>query len=89
MKKHIEDRALAVAYYLIQTKKTIRKASKEFNIAKTTVHYDLTKILPQVNIILFKKIRILLDTNKMLRAERGGNATKLLYEKRKHLQTIS
>ena len=88
MKKHIEDRALAVAYYLVQTKKTIRKASQEFNIAKTTVHYDLTKILPQINVLLFKKIRILLDTNKILRAKRGGNANKLRYERLKHSQFV-
>ena len=85
IKKYVEDRAYGVAYYMLQTKRTIRQASSEFGIAKTTVHYDLTKILPQLDVVLFNRIRILLDTNKLLRATRGGLATKLMYQKRKEL----
>lgn len=80
MKSYIAERATNVANYFIENKTTIRKVSKEFGIAKTTAHYDLTKILPQINLTLSKKVRQLLDINKDERAIRGGMATRIKNE---------
>lgn len=38
MKDYIEDRVLAVASYILETKSTVRQAACEFRISKSTVH---------------------------------------------------
>ena len=43
MKDYIEERAVEVAYYIIETKATVRQAAKKFGISKSTVHIDVTK----------------------------------------------
>ena len=37
MKDYIEERAVEVAYYIIETKATVRQAAKKFGISKSTV----------------------------------------------------
>ncbi len=53
MKKlSIEDRAILLAHYIIETKDTVRSTAKKFGISKSTVHKDVTlkngKIIGQV-----------------------------------------
>ena len=43
MKDYIEERAVEVAYYIIETKATVRQAAKKFGISKSTVHIVVTK----------------------------------------------
>ena len=43
MKDYIEERAVEVAYYIIETKATVRQAAKKFGISKSTVHMVATK----------------------------------------------
>ena len=38
----IEDRAVNLAHYIIDSKDTVRGAAKKFGISKSTVHKDLT-----------------------------------------------
>ena len=38
----IEDRAINLAQYIIDSKDTVRGAAKKFNISKSTVHKDVT-----------------------------------------------
>ena len=38
----IEDRAVNLAHYLIDSKDTVRGAAKKFGISKSTVHKDVT-----------------------------------------------
>ena len=38
----IEDRAVNLAQYIIDSKDTVRGAAKKFGISKSTVHKDLT-----------------------------------------------
>ena len=38
----IEDRAVNLAHYLIDSKDTVRGAAKKFGISKSTVHTDVT-----------------------------------------------
>ena len=38
----IEERAVNIAHYIIDSKDTVRGAAKKFGISKSTVHKDLT-----------------------------------------------
>ena len=48
----------------------------------TTVHKDVTERLEEINPILAKSVREILDENKSERHIRGGMATKLKYMKK-------
>lgn len=41
-KKSIEERAISLAHYIIESKDTVRGAAKKFSISKSTVHTDVT-----------------------------------------------
>ena len=75
MKEYIEERALAVAGYIIESNATVRQAARQFGISKSTVHKDITERLMQVNPALAKEARKVLDINKSERHIRGGMAT--------------
>lgn len=79
MKDYIEERAVEVAYYIIETRATVRQAAKKFGISKSTVHKDVTERLAQVNPSLAAETRKVLDINKSERHIRGGMATKEKY----------
>ena len=49
MKDYIEERAVEVAYYIIETRATVRQAAKKFGISKSTVHKDCTERLRQID----------------------------------------
>ena len=38
----IEERAVKLAHYIIETKETVRSTAKTFGISKSTVHTDVT-----------------------------------------------
>ena len=78
-KKEIEERAIRLAEYIIDSKDTVRGAAKKFCISKSTVHKDVTERLTQINPTLAKEVREILDENKAERHIRGGMATKLKY----------
>ena len=82
MKDYIEERAVEVACYIIETRATVRQAAKKFGISKSTVHKDVTERLLRINPSLAAKARKILDVNKSERHIRGGMATK---EKYSHL----
>lgn len=73
-------RVVEIAEYILTTKCTVRDAAKKFNLSKTTIHNYMTKELPKCSALLAKKVRKILDYNKMDRNVRGGMATKLKYE---------
>lgn len=79
MKDYIEERALSVAYYIIESKATVRQAAKKFGISKSTVHKDCTDRLNQINPSLAREVRQVLDVNKQERHIRGGLATREKY----------
>ncbi len=43
MKDYIEERAMEIAGYIIETNATVRQAAKQFGISKSTVHTVVTK----------------------------------------------
>ena len=83
-----EERIIEEAKYVIQTGCTVRDAGKFFCKGKSTIHKDLTERLPQINYNLYKQVRKVLDKNLSERHIRGGNATKIIYEKRKRVSNL-
>ena len=49
MKGNMEERACALAAYIIENRATVRAAAKKFGVSKSTVHKDLQDRLPQFN----------------------------------------
>lgn len=80
----IEQRAINLAHYIIETKDTVRGTAKKYGISKSTVHKDVSDRLLKINPVLAKEVRIILDENKAERHLRGGMATKKKYENKKH-----
>ena len=79
----IEERAIKLAHYIIESKDTVRGAAKKFGISKSTVHKDVSERLKKINPRLAKEVRKILDENKAERHIRGGMATKLKYSHQK------
>lgn len=82
----IDERAIELAHYIIDSKDTVRGAAKKFGISKSTVHKDVSERLKKINPVLAREVRIILDENKAERHIRGGMATKLKYS---HLNKLS
>ena len=80
----IEERACALAVFIIETGATVRSAAKHFGISKSTVHKDLSQRLPQYNKILYQQVRQVLNLNKAERHIRGGQATRKKYQLQKN-----
>ena len=79
----IEERACALAVYIIENGATVRSAAKYFGISKSTVHKDLSQRLPQYNKTLYQQVRQVLNLNKAERHIRGGQATRKKYQLQK------
>ena len=80
MSDTIEERACALAVYMIETGATVRAAAQHFGISKSTVHKDLQQRLSRYNRALYIQVRKVLDTNKQQRHIRGGMATRKKYK---------
>ena len=79
----IEERAITLARYIIDSKDTVRGAAKKFGVSKSTVHKDVSERLLKINPNLAHQVREILDENKHERHIRGGMATKLKYSHEK------
>jgi putative DeoR family transcriptional regulator (stage III sporulation protein D) len=79
MKDYIEERAVEIAYYIIENNATVRQTAKEFGVSKSTVHKDVTDRLSNINRALANRTRRVLEQNKLERHIRGGLATKQKY----------
>lgn len=82
----IEERAVELAHYIIESKDTVRGAAKKFGISKSTVHKDVSERLLKINPALASNVRRILDDNKAERHIRGGMATKIKYS---HLKCVT
>ncbi len=80
MSDTIEERACALAVYIIETGATVRTAAKHFGISKSTVHKDLQYRLPRQSRTLYEQVRQVLEVNKQQRHIRGGLATRKKYK---------
>ncbi|BBF44768.1 stage III sporulation protein D [Lachnospiraceae bacterium KM106-2] len=86
MKGYIEERAVDIANYIIESNATVRQTAKKFGISKSTVHKDVTERLLEINPALAHKARVVLDLNKSERHIRGGLATKEKYLHKSNIQ---
>ena len=77
MKDYIEERAVAIANYIIDHNATVRQTA-----TKSTVHKDMVDRLQHINPSLASQVRVVLDINKSERHIRGGMATKEKYQHR-------
>ena len=75
----IEERAIHLAQYIIESKDTVRGAAKKFGISKSTVHKDVSERLLEISPSLAFEVRNFLVQNKAERHIRGGMATKMKY----------
>ena len=82
----IEERAINLAQFFIDSKDTVRGTAKKFGISKSTVHKDVSERLLEISPTLAYEVRKVLDENKAERHIRGGMATKLKYS---HLHKTS
>ena len=79
MKDYIEERAVEIAYNIIENKATVRQTAVAFGVSKSTIHKDCTDRLEQINPTLAQSVRKVLDVNKQERHIRGGLATREKY----------
>lgn len=87
MNKNIINRVINEANYIMDTKETLRKIAKQFNVSKSTVHKDLNERLFEIDACLYNDVSSILKHHIDIRHIRGGNATKnkYLFEKSKKL----
>lgn len=76
-KIYIEERAVNLAHYIIDSGDTVRGAAKKFGISKSTVHKDVSERLKKINPVLALEVRKILDENKAERHIRGRNGNKI------------
>lgn len=79
MKAYIEERAMEIGTYIIDSNATVRQTAKKFGVSKSTVHKDVSERLIYINPTLASEVRKVLDVNKAERHIRGGLATKEKY----------
>ena len=77
MKDYIEERAVEIAYYIIENKATVRQTAKKFGMSKSTIHKDVTERLLQINPALAGEARKVL-----IRISRKGISVVDLLRKR-------
>ena len=83
MKNHIEERAVAVANFIVSSNSTVRETSRRFGISKSTVHKDITDRVEKIDPELARSVRKVLEVNKAERHIRGGLATREKYLRRR------
>lgn len=71
-----DEQIIELAKWFITEKTTLRKASKVYNLSKSTIHNYLTKNLKYINGDLYKEVNEILKINFNERSIRGGIATK-------------
>ena len=81
--KNIYLRTKHIAQYVVETGATVRQTAKVYKMAKSTVHYDLTKRLPYFDYSLYQQVRKILEKNFEEKSIRGGLSTKNKYIKLK------
>ena len=77
----INKRVIEEANYIIKTGDTIRSTAKVFRVSKSTVHKDLHERLVKIDNKLYKSIDKILKYHTNIRHIRGGEATKMKYQR--------
>lgn len=80
MREAVDDRAVILGQYILETGATVRAAAKVFGISKSTVHKDVAERLVYKNPQLYRQVKEVLEINKQERHIRGGLATRQKYK---------
>lgn len=83
MCEDIKERIIEEARYIISTGATVRQTAVKFHFSKSTVHKDVAERLKEIDLLLYKQVKKVLDVNLSQRHIRGGQATKRKYELKK------
>ena len=83
MQYYLNERIKKEAEYIVKTGSTVRATAKVFGVSKSTVHKDVSDRLFIIDRKLYYKVKDVLDINLSERHIRGGEATKLKYERKK------
>ena len=89
MNLFIKERTLTFAKHILKTKQTIRQTAEVYGISKSTVHFDVSKRLKNINYKLYEKVKKILEINFKEKHIRGGEATREKYLNKKKLEKIS
>lgn len=76
-----ENEIINIANYIFDNKLTIRAGAKIFNVPKSTLHYNVSKKLINIDYGLYLKLHNYLQENFNEKHLRGGEATKQKYKK--------
>lgn len=79
MKGNMEERAAALALYLIENRTTVRAAAKS-SVSANPRYIHLSERLPVYNRTLYLQVKEILEENKAQRHIRGGLATRRKYK---------
>jgi len=82
-------RTIDFALYIIDNNATIRQTARNFNIAKSTVHYDLKNRLKLYDRGLYLRVKQILQNNFNEKHLRGGFATKQKYLNEKEIKQLN
>jgi putative DeoR family transcriptional regulator (stage III sporulation protein D) len=74
-----EERAVALAEYIVEHEATVRQTAQVFHISKSTVHKDVAERLRGISPGLYLQAQAVLQQNKAQRHIRGGLATRQKY----------
>lgn len=80
MKSAVQERAVELGEYIIESGATVRATAKKFSISKSTVHKDVTEKLKREHPQLYRQVKQVLEKNKSERHIRGGLATRRKYK---------
>ncbi|MFQ8841270.1 MAG: sporulation transcriptional regulator SpoIIID [Clostridium fessum] len=89
MKEYIEERAVAIANYIIDYNATVRQAARKFGISKSTVHKDVAERLSHINPPLASRAACSTGHQQSGTPYPGGMATKEKYEHEHQLRACS
>ena len=81
----IEERAVKLAQYIIDSKDTVRGTAKKFGISKSTVHKDIQERLKIIDINKYFIVNKIMQEHIEIRHLRGGEATRQLFLRKKQL----
>ena len=83
MRNSVEERAVLLGKYIVDTGATVRVCAQKYGVSKSTVHKDVSDRLKFLDEDLYLKVKKILDFNKSERHIRGGIATKNKYLRKK------
>ena len=75
----LNDRVIDFANYIIENNCTIRSCARHFNVAKSTVHFDLKYRLNKISKSLYNQVKEILVKNFNEKHIRGGESTRQKY----------